>query len=52
VLFRSNWRPKVNFEEGVRIMLKNIDQWRDAPVWEKESIAEATRDWFEYLSES
>lgn len=43
------WRPRVSFEQGVRIMLENIDHWRDAPVWDEESIAEATRDWFEYL---
>ena len=46
------WQPKVNFEEGVRIMLENIDQWRDAPIWDKKSIAEATQDWFAYLGSS
>ena len=46
------WRPRVSFEDGVRIMLQNIDQWRDAPVWDEESIAEATQDWFGYLSDS
>ncbi len=44
------WKPKVSFEEGVNIMLKNIDYWRDAPVWTSEKIAEATKDWFKYLS--
>ena len=43
------WRPRVSFEEGVRIMLENIEQWRDAPVWDAQSIAEATREWFVYL---
>jgi UDP-glucose 4-epimerase len=43
------WRPKVAFEEGVRIMLEVIDRWRDAPVWDPQSIAVATREWFEYL---
>ena len=46
------WRPKVSFEEGVQTMLENIDQWRDAPVWDTESIAEATRVWFECLGDS
>jgi len=45
------WRPKVSFEQGVQIMLQNIDQWRDAPVWDKKSIAKATRDWFAYLGD-
>lgn len=44
------WKPKVGFEDGVNIMLQNIDQWRNAPVWDEKSIAEATRDWFAYLS--
>lgn len=43
------WKPKVSFEEGVKIMLENIDQWREAPVWDENSIKEATKDWFEYL---
>jgi len=47
-----DWRPRVRFEDGVQIMLKQIDQWRDAPVWDGNSIAEATRDWFKYLSYS
>jgi UDP-glucose 4-epimerase len=44
-----DWRPRVSFEEGVTVMLKNIELWRKAPVWSKDSIAEATEDWFEYL---
>ena len=43
------WRPQVSFEQGVSIMLENIEQWSDAPVWEVESISEATQDWFKYL---
>ena len=39
-------------EEGVRIMLENIDYWRDAPVWTSERIAEATSDWFRYLDKN
>lgn len=45
------WEPKVSFEEGVGEMLKNIDYWRQAPVWTPESIGEATKDWFKYLGE-
>jgi UDP-glucose 4-epimerase len=45
-----NWKPKVSLEEGVGIMLENIDYWREAPLWDPASIAEATKDWFKYLS--
>lgn len=44
------WKPKISLEEGVKIMLDNIDYWREAPVWEPSTIAEATKDWFKYLS--
>ncbi|MDX2073979.1 MAG: SDR family oxidoreductase [Alphaproteobacteria bacterium] len=47
-----NWKAKVTFEEGVKIMLENIDYWRDAPVWDKDSIAKATTDWFKYLGDN
>lgn len=44
------WKPLVSFEEGVRNMLDNLDYWREAPLWDKESIREATKEWFKYLS--
>lgn len=43
------WRPRVSIEEGVSILLDNIDYWRAAPVWDPQSIAVATKEWFEYL---
>jgi UDP-glucose 4-epimerase len=44
-----NWQPKVSLEEGVGILLDNIDYWCEAPVWDEESIEKATKKWFEYL---
>jgi len=46
------WQAGVSFEEGVENMLQVIDHWSDAPVWDKKSIAEATREWFTYLRDS
>ena len=43
------WQAKVKFADGVRVMLDNIDYWRDAPVWTVSRIAEATTDWFRFL---
>src|SRR5207247_5153577 len=37
------WAPRVSFEEGVASMVKNIDYWRQAPVWDPASIAQATK---------
>ena len=43
------WKPKVTIEEGVNIVLENIDYWRNAVVWDEKSIKDATSDWFKYL---
>ena len=43
------WKPKVKFENGVKILLNNIDYWQKAPVWNQVSINKATKDWFKYL---
>jgi UDP-glucose 4-epimerase len=45
------WKPKVRFEDGVATMLASIEQWRDAPLWTVDKIANATRDWFRYLAD-
>jgi UDP-glucose 4-epimerase len=44
-----DWYPQVSFEDGVAKMLDNIDNWRDAPVWDPNSIQKATQNWFKYL---
>jgi len=43
------WYPTISIEEGVDKILENIDYWKEATVWEPESIADATTDWFKYL---
>ncbi len=43
------WKPVVPFDEGVRRMMQDIDLWRDAPLWDPQSIAVATKTWFQYL---
>ena len=44
------WSPTVSFEEGVATMLRHIDHWADAPVWDPATIAEATKTWFQFLA--
>lgn len=44
-----NWEAKITLEEGVEKILKNIDYWREAPVWTPDTIDTATKDWFKYL---
>ena len=43
------WRAVIPFEEGVRRMMAEIEVWKDAPLWDPDSIAQATRTWFDYL---
>jgi len=43
------WQPKITLEEGIKILLDNINYWRGAPVWTPESIAKATKEWFRIL---
>lgn len=45
------WVPLISFEEGVAKMVAEIDRWHDAPLWEPESISEATKTWFKYLGD-
>ena len=44
------WQPAVSFEEGVAEILENIEYWRTATLWDPDSIAEATKAWFDSLS--
>ena len=46
---RLGWQPQLPFADGVGIMVDNIEDWRTAPVWTGEAIAEATNGWFRYL---
>lgn len=46
------WRPRVSFEEGVRLMLERMTDWKDAPVWNPSTIDRATATWFHYLGDA
>ncbi len=46
-----NWMPVVNLEDGVKIMLQNINDWKDAPLWDSSKIEIATKSWFKYLGD-
>ena len=43
------WSPRISFEDGVKEMLESIRDWKDAPVWEPDTIDKATSTWFRYL---
>lgn len=43
------WRPKITLEEGIDIVVNNINYWKKAPLWTPKKISKATRNWFKYL---
>lgn len=45
-----HWSAKVPIEKGIKILLENIDYWKEAPVWTPESIQVATKSWFDSLT--
>lgn len=44
-----NWKPKISINEGVRMLLKDIKKWKNAPIWTPKKISKATAIWFKYL---
>ena len=47
---KLGWAPVVSFEEGVGRMTAEIENWRDAPLWDPDSIEQATKTWFRYMA--
>lgn len=43
------WEPEVDFEQGISEVLDQIELWKDAPVWNRAQINNATSTWFEFL---
>ena len=45
-----NWQPQVSFDRGVANIVANIEYWRNAPLWNPDSIEEATKTWFQFMA--
>ena len=44
------WQPKIRLDQGIKIILQNINLWKDAPIWTTTKIKNSTKNWFKYLS--
>ncbi|MCB1107759.1 MAG: SDR family oxidoreductase [Chlamydiia bacterium] len=44
------FKATTSFDTGVRELLAKINDFRDAPLWDADSIKDATKTWFQYLS--
>ena len=43
------WKPKITIDQGIKLLLKDINYWRNAPVWTPKKIKLATNDRFKYI---
>ena len=47
---KLDWKPTIPFQEGVAKMMVEIENWKDAPLWDPESIKTATKTWFQFMN--
>ena len=45
----TGWYPKVNLEQGINNVLKNINYWKKAPLWTKKKIKNSVKNWNKLL---
>lgn len=46
---KTGWEPRVSIEKGIKVMIKNLDDWKKAPIWTPKKIKKETKNWFFYL---
>lgn len=46
---RLGWKAEVSFEAGIAMLLKSIQDFKDAPLWDPDTIEKATQSWFQQL---
>ena len=46
------WKPKTTINEGVKVLLENINDWASAPIWTPKKIKKATKVWFQYIKKN
>jgi UDP-glucose 4-epimerase len=45
-----DWAPKMSFGDGVRDLLSRVEEWKTAPVWTPDTIAQQTKAWHKHLA--
>ena len=45
----TDWKPLINFEKGVHLMMEELDKWKNAPLWTPKKIEKATKNWFKFM---
>ena len=49
VVNEIGWSPKIDIKNGIKLLLEDIEYWREAPIWTPKSISQATELWFKYI---
>ena len=44
------WSPKISLKVGIKNVLRNIEWWKNAPLWTPSKIKKATKNWNKYLN--
>ena len=46
---QMKWKPQIDINEGIKLLMKDINYWKKAPIWTPQKIKAATKNWFKYL---
>ena len=46
---KFRWKPKIGIEQGIKLLINDINYWKNAPIWTPQKINKATKLWFKYL---
>lgn len=45
------WKPKISLKDGIQNILKEINYWKNAPLWTTSKIKKATSNWMKFLKD-
>ena len=46
---KLKWKPIYSFHYGIKQMKKDINLWKNAPLWTKKQILKETKNWFKFV---
>ena len=49
IKMQMKWNPKIDINKGIKLLMKDINYWKKAPIWTSQKIKAATKNWFKYL---
>jgi UDP-glucose 4-epimerase len=44
-----NWKPRISLEQGIKNVINDIGHWKKAPLWTRQKIKLATKNWMKFL---